>query len=88
MWLEQPELLIVVVDNGKEILSMNEVLSYMLQSSRMLCEEVELSNLLKLDESEWVNYVNEVRGMIVTYPGMVRNVNWLPHAVLHNPADK
>ena len=65
--------IVVVVDNGKEILSMNEVLSYMLRSSRMLCEETELSNLLKLDESDWLNYVGEVRGMIVTYPGMVRN---------------
>lgn len=63
---------VVVADNGKEILSMNEVLSYMLRSSKMLCDETELSNLLKLDESEWQNYVGEVRGMIVTYPGMVR----------------
>ena len=62
-----------VVDNGKEILSMNEVLSYMLRSAAMLCEETELSNLLKLNESEWLSYVGEVRGMIVTYPGMVRN---------------
>jgi len=54
---------------------MNEVLNYMLRSSKMLCEETELSNLLKLDETEWQNYVGEVRGMIVTYPGMVRNSN-------------
>ena len=52
---------------------MNEVLSYMLRSAAMLCEETELSNLLKLNESEWLSYVGEVRGMIVTYPGMVRN---------------
>jgi len=52
---------------------MNEVLNYMLRSSKMLCEETELSNLLKLDETEWQNYVGEVRGMIVTYPGMVIN---------------
>jgi len=53
---------------------MNEVLNYMLRSSKMLCEETELSNLLKLDETEWQNYVGEVRGMIVTYPGMVINL--------------
>ena len=64
---------VVVADNGKEILSMNEVLSYMLRSSKMLCEETELSNLLKQGESEWQNYVGAVRGMIVTYPGMVRS---------------
>jgi len=66
--------LLVAVDNGKEILSMNEVLSYMLRSSWMLCEETELSNLLKYDETEWQNYVSEVRGMIVIYPGKVRHV--------------
>jgi len=64
---------VYIVDNGKEILSMNEVMSFMLRSSKVLCEETELSNLLKLDESEWQNYVSEVRGMIVTYPGMVTN---------------
>jgi len=52
---------------------MNEVLNYMLRSSKMLCEATELSNLLKLDETEWQNFVDEVRGMIVTYPGMVRS---------------
>jgi len=52
---------------------MNEVLSYMLRSSRKLCEDAELASLLKLDESEWLNYISDVRGMIVTYPGMVRN---------------
>jgi len=65
--------LFVTTDNGKEILSMNEVLAFMLRSSRMLCEETELSNLLKLEDSEWQNYVGEVRGMIVTYPGMVKH---------------
>jgi len=72
---EEPIVVVVVVvtDNGKEILSMNEVLNYMLRSSRMLCEVTELSSLLKLDETEWQNFVGEVRGMIVTYPGMVRS---------------
>jgi len=50
---------------------MNEVLSYMLRSCRKLCEETALSRLLTLDETQWQNYVSEVRGMIVTYPAMV-----------------
>lgn len=59
------------LDNGKEILSMNEVLNFLLRSSRPLLEETELANMLTLDENEWQNTVDEVRGMIVTYPGMV-----------------
>jgi len=52
---------------------MNEVLNFMLRSSRPLLEETELANMLTLDENEWQNVVDEVRGMIVTYPGMVRS---------------
>lgn len=51
---------------------MNEVMHYMLRSSTKLVEEMELANLLKLDERDWQNFVGEVRGMIVTYPGMVK----------------
>lgn len=50
---------------------MNEVLNFLLRSSRPLLEETELANMLTLDENEWQNTVDEVRGMIVTYPGMV-----------------
>lgn len=59
------------LDNGKEILSMNEVLNFLLRSSRPLLEETELATMLTFDENEWQNMVDEVRGMIVTYPGMV-----------------
>lgn len=57
-------------DNGKEILSMNEVLLYLLNSSKALLEETELAQLLKYDNNEWQNLVDEVRGMIVSKPGM------------------
>ena len=50
---------------------MNEVLNFMLRSSRKLCEETELANLMEMDEQAWRGFVGEVRGMIVTYPGMV-----------------
>ncbi|KAL5011679.1 hypothetical protein ScPMuIL_010230 [Solemya velum] len=56
-------------ENGKEILSMNEVLNYLLQSSKPLMEEMELAQLLKQEQHDWQNYVDEVRGMVVTYPG-------------------
>ncbi|XP_067662742.1 ribonuclease 3-like [Haliotis asinina] len=56
-------------DNGKELLSMNEVLGFLLQSSKPLLEETELAHILKFSNHEWQNMVDEVRGMIVTYPG-------------------
>ncbi|XP_041368618.1 ribonuclease 3-like isoform X2 [Gigantopelta aegis] len=56
-------------ENGKEILSINEVLNFLLRSSKPLLEETELAGLLKYSETEWTDMVDEVRGMIVTYPG-------------------
>ena len=58
-------------DNGKEILSMNEVINFLLRSSKPLLDEMELGAMLQMDDHEWQNFVDEVRGMIVTYPGMV-----------------
>jgi len=58
-------------DNGKEILSMNEVINYLLKSSKMLCDKANLATLLALPDCDWQKFVDEVRGMIVTYPGMV-----------------
>ncbi|XP_022323160.2 ribonuclease 3-like isoform X3 [Crassostrea virginica] len=57
-------------ENGKEILSMNDVLSYLLKSSKPLLEETELSQILKYDVHEWQSFVDEVRGSVVTFPGM------------------
>lgn len=50
---------------------MNEVLSYLLKSSRPLIEEPELSEIQQYDAGEWQNLVDDIRGMVVTYPGMV-----------------
>lgn len=50
---------------------MNEVLNFLLRSCRPLLEEMELANMLALEGNDWQNVVDEVRGMIVTYPGMV-----------------
>lgn len=56
-------------ENGKEILSLCEVLKYFLDSSKPLVNSDDLDHLMKCDHKEWLNYTNKVRGMIVTYPG-------------------
>ncbi|ELT91975.1 hypothetical protein CAPTEDRAFT_165112 [Capitella teleta] len=56
-------------DNGKEILSMNEVLLYLLRWNKPLVAEKDLSLLLKYDTNQWQKFVDDVRGTIVTYPG-------------------
>lgn len=50
---------------------MNEVLSYLLNSSRPLIDETDLSEIQHYDAGEWQNLVDDIRGMVVTYPGMV-----------------
>ena len=63
--------IICSLDNGKEVLSLNEVLLYLLRSAKPLIEEADLPELLKLEKHEWQTWVDKVRGMIVSYPGMV-----------------
>ena len=62
------------VDNGKELLSLNEVLNYLLRSSSPLLEESKLAESGKIALPDWQSFVDRIRGMIVTYPGMVRYV--------------
>ncbi|CAL4099996.1 unnamed protein product [Meganyctiphanes norvegica] len=57
-------------DNGKEILSMNEVLMHILRNSGPLIPEEELAHLLKLSQYQWQNYADNLKGMVVTCPGM------------------
>lgn len=59
------------IDNGKELLSMNEILQYMLRSNKSLIDERILPWLPCMDNQEWLNVVDELRGSIVTYPGKV-----------------
>lgn len=56
-------------DNGQEILSMNEVLSYLIKSSTLLIDSNELHKLLEMPQFVWQNFADEVKGMVVTYPG-------------------
>ncbi|KAL2085751.1 hypothetical protein ACEWY4_019071 [Coilia grayii] len=57
-------------DGGKEVLSMHQVLLYVLRSSKPLVPEEEIANMLQWEELEWQKYAEECKGMIVTNPGM------------------
>uniref|UniRef100_A0A8C1LSU0 Drosha ribonuclease III n=1 Tax=Cyprinus carpio TaxID=7962 RepID=A0A8C1LSU0_CYPCA len=57
-------------DGGKEVLSMHQVLLYLLRSSTALVPEEEIANMLQWEELEWQKYAEECKGMIVTNPGM------------------
>ncbi|XP_074112731.1 ribonuclease 3 drosha [Cotesia typhae] len=56
-------------DKGQEILSMNEVLNYLIKSSTPLIDAEELDRLIAMPQYEWQNYADLVKGMVVTYPG-------------------
>ncbi|KAK9306258.1 hypothetical protein QLX08_002988 [Tetragonisca angustula] len=58
-----------LADNGQEILSMNEVLNYLIKSSKLLIEPDDLPRLVEMPQYKWQNFADEVKGMIVTYPG-------------------
>jgi hypothetical protein len=55
--------LLLLSDNGKEILSMNEVMYYLLINSRPLVEESELKDLLSMPQFKWQNFADEVKGL-------------------------
>ncbi|XP_041422181.1 ribonuclease 3 isoform X3 [Xenopus laevis] len=57
-------------DGGKEVLSMHQVLLYLLRCSKPLVPEEEIANMLQWEELEWQKYAEECKGMIVTNPGM------------------
>ena len=50
---------------------MNEVLKFLLESNKPLMEPLQLGAMTRMSDHEWQNFVDEVRGMIVTYPGKV-----------------
>lgn len=78
-------------DNGKEILSMSEVLRHLLDNSGPLVADAVLKEMQSLQQRDWQDYVDEVKGMVVTNPGMKpcsvrvdqldRNVADLPECV-------
>lgn len=48
-------------DNGKEILSMNQVLQYLLNSSVPLIRKEQLEDMFKMTQFEWQAYADEVK---------------------------
>lgn len=66
-----PSLSTPTQDGGKEVLSMHQILLYLLRCSKALVPEEEIANMLQWEELEWQKYAEECKGMIVTNPGMV-----------------
>ncbi|KAL0104972.1 hypothetical protein PUN28_016542 [Cardiocondyla obscurior] len=58
-----------LADNGQEVLSMNEVLNYLIKSSTLLIDPNDLSKLVTMPQHKWQDFADEVKGMVVTYPG-------------------
>ncbi|XP_070158959.1 ribonuclease 3 isoform X2 [Polyergus mexicanus] len=58
-----------LADNGQEILSMNEVLNYLIKSSTLLIDPDDLPRLVAVQQYKWQDFADEVKGMVVTYPG-------------------
>lgn len=58
-----------LTDNGQEILSMNEVLNYLIKSSNLLIDPDDLGRLMVMPQYKWQDFADEVKGMVVTYPG-------------------
>ncbi|XP_076346956.1 ribonuclease 3 drosha [Tachypleus tridentatus] len=56
-------------DNGKELLSMNVVLQYLLTSNIPLVEETQLKKIVQITQYAWQDIADEVKGMIITCPG-------------------
>lgn len=48
-------------DNGKEILSMREVLMYLLKSSVPLIERTELKDMVNMSQYDWQAYADEIK---------------------------
>ncbi|XP_055541222.1 ribonuclease 3 [Wyeomyia smithii] len=57
-------------DNGKEVLAMCEVLRYLLDNSGPLIAVDILKEMNDMSQVEWQDYVDYVKGMVVTNPGM------------------
>ncbi|XP_037945505.1 ribonuclease 3 isoform X3 [Teleopsis dalmanni] len=56
-------------DNGKEVLAMCEVLKYLLDSAAPLVDEEHLSCLDDINQYDWQDYIDFIKGMLVTKPG-------------------
>ncbi|XP_055946835.1 ribonuclease 3-like isoform X3 [Argiope bruennichi] len=57
-------------EEGKELLSLDVILQYLLNSNKILIDEGKLSEILTYSNKKWQDLADEVKGMIVTCPGM------------------
>lgn len=49
---------------------MSEVLRYLLDNSSSLVSKSVLENMSEMSQNAWQDYVDDVKEMVVTYPGM------------------
>lgn len=57
-------------DNGKEVLAMTMVLRYLLENSGPLVNDQTLARMAEMGQYEWLDFVDDIKGMVVTSPGM------------------
>ena len=57
-------------DNGKEVLAMSEVLRYLLDNSGPLVNAQTLARMSEMGQYEWLDFVDDIKGMVVTNAGM------------------
>lgn len=60
---------ILVIDDGKEILSPCEILQYLLDNQSPVVDKLMLDKCMNLTNREWMEYVEGMQGSIVTHPG-------------------
>ncbi|CAH0686174.1 unnamed protein product [Spodoptera exigua] len=56
-------------EGGCEVLSMCEVLKYLIDESGLLIAPDTLEDVHRMDHYTWQKFVDRIKGMIVTYPG-------------------
>ncbi|CAF4855599.1 unnamed protein product [Pieris macdunnoughi] len=56
-------------EGGCEVLSMCEVLRYLIEESNLLIPPESLEDVHRMDHYHWQKFVDKIKGMIVTYPG-------------------
>ncbi|XP_028038374.1 ribonuclease 3 [Bombyx mandarina] len=56
-------------EGGCEVLSMCEVIKYLIDESGLLIPMEKLSDVHEMDHYTWQKFVDKIKGMIVTYPG-------------------
>ena len=59
-----------LADNGKEVLAMSEVLRYLLDNSGQVVDQKTLQEMEKMNQHDWQDYVDTIKGMVATNPGM------------------